>query len=73
MKKRNNNKNVFNVVIEILWVLMALFTLFSGIRVLSIGTENEWFAWVYFVFSLMCFLMFFFRRNSRKRNQRKAQ
>ncbi len=69
-KQSKASKIVF-IIIEILWLLMAAFTTYAGVKILAKDNDNAWFAWVYFVIAFICLMMFFFRRHTRKKSQRK--
>jgi len=68
--QKKTSKIVF-IIIEILWLVMGAFTTFAGFRMMKVNPEYDWMAWVYFVIAVLCFLMFFLRRNNRKKNRRK--
>ncbi|MFP4665058.1 MAG: hypothetical protein ACLFM1_11585 [Bacteroidales bacterium] len=72
MKNNKNSKNQFTlIVIEYLWLAMAAFTLFAGIKKLNQGEYAQWYAWVFFVLAILCVVMFFVRRHARRQNKPK--
>lgn len=70
--QKKTSRLVF-LIIEILWLLMAVFTAYVGIRQLKENPDISWMSWVYFVIAFLCIMMFFLRRSIRKRNEKASR
>ena len=72
MKKKNKINEVVMIIIEYMWLAMAVFTAIAGVMKFNEdGGFAVIFAWVFIVLSIMCVIMFFVRRSARKRRRGK--
>lgn len=61
--------NGFFIVVEIAWIVMAVFCLVAGVYYhAKIGIAN---AWLIYMLSVICIGMFLVRRQQRKNSQRR--